>query len=134
MSLVKTQDGRTVGQAMEELVASGADKQKILRFIDKELISRDVYQERFMSTTMTQQIASDWAHSGKMGIDSSNGCIVWDISAPAGTKAAFCEDFNIPYGKENEVLVQRGSALSITGARYDEATKTWIISASIRQK
>ena len=117
---------------MEQLIASGASESKIKQFIDEELLGQEIKQERFMSTTLTPDIAQSWAH-GMMGNNSTYGAIRWDISAPAGTKAAFCEDFNIPYGKENEVLVQRNSSLKITNARFDKDTQTWVISARIMQ-
>ncbi len=125
-------DGQNLGSKMEQLIASGASESKIKQFIDEELLGQEIKQERFMSTTLTPDIAQSWAH-GMMGNNSTYGAIRWDISAPAGTKAAFCEDFNIPYGKENEVLVQRNSSLKITNARFDKDTQTWVISARIMQ-
>lgn len=134
VNYITTKDGKPLGEEMEKLIATGASKEKIDRFIADNLQGLSIKQERFMSTTLSQKIAKDWAKKDVCGQGyNPNGCICWDIFAPAGTKGAHVEDFS-PYPmKENEVLLQRNSSLDIMGAHYNPEENIWIIQAIIRQ-
>ena len=134
LSLLKTKNGKSVGAEMERLIANGASPAKIKKFVAENLQGKSILQERFMSTTLTKDIATNWAKKDICGKGyNKNGCIRWDIYAPAGTKGASVEDFT-PYKlKENEVLLQRSSSLDIMNAEYDPNENIWIITAMVRQ-
>lgn len=137
MNLAKLPNGLKVGDVMEDMIRRGASQQEINTFINKYLIGNVYKQERFMSCGLNREFCSDWAK--KNGMDQShpnpNGSILWELDVPAGSKAAFVEDYNIikNYGDEGEVLFQQGSILIIKGAYFDKTRNQWIIQASVRQ-
>lgn len=134
VNYLTTSTGEPLGQAMENLIKYGASEAEIKAFVAQNLQGKSILQERFMSTTLTEEVATKWAKADVCGNGfNPNGAIRWDISASAGTKGAHCEDFT-PYNTvENEVLLQRGTSLDIMDAYFDRQNNIWVIKAIARQ-
>lgn len=137
LGLRKTTDGRQIGKVMEELVMKNASDEEITFFIARELVGKRIEQDRFLSTTLSKDMAQEWAHSGAAKIaktEFNNGAIHWEISTPAKSKGSFIEEFNVMRTiKQSEMLFQRGSTIEIQEASFDKGTNTWLIKAELIQ-
>lgn len=134
VNYIKTKNGVPLGEAMEKLIAQKASPAEIKKFVAENLQGKSILQERFMSTTLTEDVATKWAKNDPYGKgENPNGAIRWNISAPAGTKGAHCEDFSPFDMAENEVLLQRNTSLDIIDAYFNYKENIWVINAVARQ-
>ena len=140
-----TNMGKKLGDAIKSYIKDNkGDSKKIKKFVNKELNGRTFVQERFISTTLKEYMAVGWATDNLTGDRTKDSSpLVFQISAPANTKAAFMETFNpqsnglTQHYDQYEVLEQRESKISFGSKSfvgYDEKNNILTLSAKLEQK
>ena len=82
----------------------------------------EITQDRFLSTAMFEEPIQNFAE-----------CIKWNLTIPPGTSGTSIEGFNIERLAEAEFLINKGSKLIITGAKYDPEKSLWIFDAVVNR-
>ena len=95
---------------------------EIMDFIERYLLNKEVFQERFLSTAIEPEAATKYAKK-----------VFWDIKVPAKSKASMIESYNVERESEAELLIQKMSQLLIKEARYDRPQKRWYLKAELKQ-
>ena len=107
----------------EKIEAKKCSEKYIENFIDKFLSGKEIIQNRFMSTAIEPNAIKRYAKKVK-----------WVINVPKKTKASMIESYNVERASEAELLIQKGSKLLITDAKYDFHKNRWKIWAELMQE
>ena len=94
--------------------------------LDNEIQAKN---PRFMSTSLENNMNK----TGLKNLVLTKTSFLWKMKVKPNTKGLYIESFNAPgqYAEQNEVILQKGSKLSIENLDYNPKRKTWIIDATV---
>ena len=138
---VNDNDSQKLGDAIDSFIKNNKnDPVKIKNFVNEKLKERTFVQKEFMSTTLNKDLATSWAVGRYTGSEERKekeySPIVWKISVPTGTKAAFIETFNpmnTPHNDQHEILVRRDSRLIFENSSFNDKKGALMIEARLEQ-
>lgn len=125
LQAVKFGDGKIINLAKIMHDANEKDKENELVNQIREFVQDNkltAIQAGFMSTSMNQERGSDFFKKG----------FIWEITTAPNTKGVFVEGLNISsrYPSEDEVLLQKGTTLTINDIKFDKKEKRWTVFAT----
>ena len=119
--ILSTGKNSKLGEIVEKFTQKIIDEKiSEKKFVNKYLAGVTLKQNRFLSTSMTKE-----------GSKEHQGVIFWEeLVIPKGTQGAFIEGFCVDKPKEAEFLIQAGSKILISHARYENGL--WIMRGVIK--
>ena len=117
-------NGNSIGRKIAEIRRlSDKEAGALINEIEDDLNGKNFIQERFLSTTINNNVAEDYFNNG----------ILWKFNLPKASQAAFIQntDDNDTIVGEAEVLIQRDSLIDIKDVKYDKSLKSFRIKADI---
>ena len=141
LNFLKDADGNIIraGTEIENFIINHpqAAKADIEKFVDGLLTDKEIKQDRFLSTTLSRDLAVEWAASNRINEGNRRPYkVVWKINAEAGSLGMFLEIFNSMsnnYYDQYEFLFQRSSLLKYIGCNFDKETGILEIEARLIQ-
>ncbi len=110
LSQKTTLDGTPMDEALKKAIKD--NDEPAIQNIIAQLNGSTITQHRFMSTSYDKGGAYNFIKGGSG--------IIWQINAPKGSHAIYCDPFNVDHGVEKEILFNKGCSLKINNAEYKD--------------